>query len=504
MSYRPYATASAAWEACDALRQGLLRRIENYAKLTIPKVCYPEGYNSDSTNESHDYQSIGAQAVNHLSNKLMLAMFAPSRPFAKLQAGAKAAQEAMKGGLTQGQLEDILAEGERKAIKELDSRGQRPKLFQLMRHLVVAGNALLYLEKEGMRVLGVKSYVVKRNIKGEVCHLVIREKVKFDELDKDIKKLYGRYYQDDHTCCFYKWIERQDNGSYTMTQWLDDKRLPKEYNGRWPADSMPYQVITWDLADEADWGTGLVEEYVGDFEALSVLSESVVDGAVLGTEYRWLVSPTGQTSVEDLNNSENGDALPGLPGDVAPTQGGNPNAITVASEVLDKYERRVARGFLMGSAVIRDAERVTQEEVRLTAQELETAYGGVYSTLAASVQKPVAQWLFKAIDINLKGADLNITIITGLDALSRNGDLENLRLALADMTGLAAVPGTLSGRVKWEEIIRFVGQGRNIDLARFFLNDKEFADKVAAQQVDQAAQAVGTEAGMQAVQQPKG
>ena len=503
MAYTPYSTAAACWQACDSIRNGLLKRVENYAQLTIPKVCYPEGYNSDQTDETHDYQSIGAQAVNHLSNKLMLAMFAPSRPFAKLQAGQKAKNEASKGGLTQGQLEDILAEGERRAIKELDSRGQRPKLFQLMRHLVVAGNALLILEKSGMRVLGLKKYVVKRSIDGTVLHIVIREQIKFDELEPKIKDAYSRYYQGDTQVYFYKWIKREDNGSYTMSQWIDEKRLPKEYDGRWPADSMPYQPITWDLADESDYGTGLVEEYVGDFEALSVLSESVVDGAVLGTEYRWLVSPTGQTSPQDMKDSENGDVLSGLPTDVAPTQGGNPQAISVASEVLDRYERRVARGFLMGSAVIRDAERVTTEEVRLTAQELETAYGGVYSTLASSVQKPVANWLFKSIEIDLKGADLEITIITGLDALSRNGDLENFRLAMGDMVAITTVPEQLAARVKWEEVTRFVGQGRNVDMSKFFLNDQEYAQKQAQEQASRMTETVGTEAGIAATQ-PQG
>lgn len=496
-------SAAQLWEACDSLRRGLLTRTERYAALTVPKVCLPDSFDHTNTDQSHDYQSVGAQAVNHLSNKLMLAMFAPSRPFAKLKPGPKAKQQAQAANLTETQLDSILAKGERDAIKILDERAQRPKLFQVMRHLVVTGNCLLLLDKKGMRVIGLRNYVVKRNIWGEVMHIVVRERIRFDELEQPIVKLLRQRYSDDSQVNFYKWVKREPNGSYTMTQWVDETRLPDEYNGRWPADRLPYQAITWDLADEADYGTGLVEEYIGDFEALSTLSESIVDGSVLGTEYRWLVNPTGQTSVEDLNNSENGDALPGLPSDIAPTQGGNPNAITVAQSVSDSYERRISRGFLMGSAVIRDAERVTQEEVRLTANELETAYGGVYSTLAASLQKPVAQWLFSAIDLNLQGADLNVTIVTGLDALSRNGDLENFRLAMGDMAAVVQVPPELAARMKWEEVAAFVGQGRGVELSRFIMTDAEFAEKQAAAQADQVAQTVATEAGTAAVQ-PQG
>lgn len=496
-----YTTASAMWSSCDSIRQPMLTRVERYAQLTIPKVCYPTGYNQLSSDDSHDYQSAGAQAVNHLCNKLMLAMFAPSRPFLKLQPGKKAKAQAAGMQLTETQLGAILAQGEREAIAELDRRAQRPKLFQIMRHLVIAGNVLIFLGKEEIRVIGLRNFIVKRNITGGVMHIVIKETLKFDELDQKVRDLYKGRYQDDSSVAFYKWVKREDNGTYSMTQWLDEKRLPKEFNGRWPAGECPYNAITWDLADEADYGTGLVEEYIGDFEAMSVLAESVVDGAVLGTEYRWMVNPTGQTSIEDVNNSENGDALPGLPTDVAPTQGGNPVAIQVAQAVGAEYEKRISRGFLLGSAVIRDAERVTQEEVRLTAMELETSFGGVYSTLAASLQTPIAKWLFKAIDLNVKGADFEVTIITGLDALSRNGDLENFRAAMADMAAVTSVPPELAARMKWQEVAAFIGQGRGIELSRFILTDAEYAAKVQQQQENQVGQEVATAAGTAAVSQ---
>ncbi len=137
----------------------------------------------------------------------------------------------------------------------------------------------------------------------------------------------------------------------------------------------------------------------------------------------------------------------------------------------------------------------------MTANELETAYGGVYSTLAASLQKPVAIWLFASIELDLKGADLDITIVTGLDALSRNGDLENFRLAMADMASVAQVPENLAPRMKWEEVGAFIGQGRNIDLSKFIMTDAEFAALQQAQQVNRVEETVVTEAGTAAAKQ---
>lgn len=493
--------ASEVWTDCQGKRSGLLRRVERYAALTIPKVCYPDGLDSDSADEAHDYQSIGAQAVNHLSNKLMLAMFAPSRPFMKLKAGKKAQAQVQAAGLADEQLQTILANGERQAVAELDNSGQRPKLFQVMRHLVVAGNCVLDASGDNLRVLGLKKYVVKRRLDGKWAHLVIKEQVRFDELDAPIRELLQARYSDESEVSFYKWL-RYSDGWYTMTQWVDEVQLMEpKYQGKWRERDCPYYVLTWDIADESNYGTGLVEEYVGDFEACSALSESVVDGGVLGTEYRWMVNPNGITSIDDLKNSENGDALPGLPADVAPVQGGSPNAIEVAEAVNDKYEKRIARGFLMGSAVIRDAERVTTEEVRLTANELETAYGSVYSTLAQSLQKPVAGWLFKRIALDLGDAGLEVTIVTGLDALSRNGDLDNFRLAMGDMAAVTAVPPALAARMKWETVAAFVGQGRGVDLSKFIMGDQEFAAAQQAAMAKQAEAQIATSAGEAAVQQ---
>jgi hypothetical protein len=226
----------------------------------------------------------------------------------------------------------------------------------------------------------------------------------------------------------------------------------------------------------------LVEEYCGDLEAMSVLSESVVDGAVLGSEYRWLVNPTGVTSADDLNKSRNGDALPGVPADIGPTQGGNPQAIEVANRVLEKFERRVAQGFLLMSGVTRDAERVTAEEVRQTAMELETSFGGVYSTLAQLIQKPIALWLLQKTGRSIAGTDLQVAVITGLDALSRNGDLENLRAALADLANTMNVPPQLQARLKWDPLVAFVGDGRGVDLRPFVMSEKEYQPSRRTQQ----------------------
>ena len=136
----------------------------------------------------------------------------------------------------------------------------------------------------------------------------------------------------------------------------------------------------------------------------------------------------------------------------------------------------------------------------MTATELETAYGGVYSTLAASLQKPVGVWLLDASDFSLQGTQIEVTIVTGLDALSRNGDLENFRLAISDLAQIATLPETLQARMKFDEIKAFVGQGRNVDLDKFLMTDAEYAKVQEQQQASRMVETVGTEAGIAATQ----
>lgn len=470
-----------------------MTRVERYAALTIPKVCLPSGFNVESMDQTHDYQSLGAQAVNHVVNKLMTAMFAPSRPFFRVAEGKQTKKMAAEAGIDETAIGEILAKMERDGSKMLDKLAQRPKLYQALRHLVITGNVLMILDKKQIRVMGLRYFCVKRTHDGQVHTLVIREQLCFNELDERIQALWDTKYQPTDMVSLYRYI-RKVRGGYIMEQSVDEQKLPKDFSARWTNDKFPYRVLAWDLADESDYGTGLVEDYAGDFEAASVLAESIVTGAVVGTEFRWVANPNGITSIEDFRNSVNGDTIPGNAKDINAISPPVAEGVKIAQSVSQEYAQRIGRGFLMGSAVVRDAERVTAEEVRMQAMELESAFGGVYSALAPSMQEPTALWMLDNADLAVAGSDLSVVIVTGLDALSRNGDLENLKLGIATLGGLVNVPDPLIARIKWQAISDFVGQAVGVDLKRFIMTDAEFSQVQQAMAAQQAA-AAGAEAG---------
>jgi hypothetical protein len=91
--------------------------------------------------------------------------------------------------------------------------------------------------------------------------------------------------------------------------------------------------------------------------------------------------------------------------------------------------------FLLTEATIRNAERVTAEEVRLVTQSIERQLGGIYSILSQEFQLPlvgrVIDRLTKAKKMPKLPKDfVTPTIVTGIDALGRGNDLNRLDVYL--------------------------------------------------------------------------
>lgn len=504
-------TAEGRWHALHNIRQGFITRCERYAGYTVRKLCLPEGYDQNTTELNRDYNSLGAQLVNNLSNKVMLALFAPSRPFYRYDVPPSDMEQfARATKLTEPALQEMLALAEARGVRQLDTIAARPKLYEAVRHLIVTGNALLELDPKGeeIRVMGIKQYCVKRSSTGRVLEILIYECIKQDELAPDIQK-YCTHTSGDAKVNLYRWIRwDHDKKKYAEEYWVGAKRVDdKKYIGTYTDDTLPYRALTWDLSDEADYGTGLVEEYQADFQSLSTLSEAEVNGAILASEFRWLANPMGITKVADVQNSRNGAVLPGAEGDLVLVSAGNVAAnVQVVTAVALGYIRRLGAGFLLNSAVTRDAERVTAEEIRLQAQELESSLGGVYSRIAVDMQRPIAMWLTRIIDFNIAGTGIKPVIVTGMDALSRNGDLENLRLFLQDVVTVTSLPEIVLMYLKLSNIFSKLAAGRGLKSSEVVNSPEE----VAAQQKQMQDQALqqqqtleATKAGAKAATQPQ-
>lgn len=493
-------TAKSEFTRLDGLRAAYLTRAEKHAGFTLPRICPPSNYDSTRDSLTHDFQSVGAQAVNHLVNRLMLTMFAPSRPFMRLSLDRKVLRQLASQNVPSEAIEAALAEGEQQAVAELDNRPVRPKLYELLATLTIVGDGLLYLPKapdDEPAVFGIRDYVLQRTPAGRISTLIVREKVLATDLTDEARAAYlasGKaVLKDTDTVHVFHWVRRTGRDRLEETTWVEDAALPDNFKETYSDADSPWVSVAWHLKRGQHYGTSHVEDYSGDFAALSALSEAQVKGAILASEFRWLVNPGGMTKPEDLENSENGAALPGVEGDVTLVANSKPGDLQVVRTIGEDYIRRIGHGFLLNSAMTRDAERVTAEEIRAQAMELETGLGGVYTRLALGLQAPIGRWLLKSVDVDLNGTKFTMRIITGLDALSRNGDLAALRAALADIAQLNNI-GPIAGELNLQAIIATIFIGHGVKADQYLKTaDQKAADR-EQMLADQAAAAGATAA----------
>ena len=158
----------------------------------------------------------------------------------------------------------------------------------------------------------------------------------------------------------------------------------------------------------------------------------------------------------------------------------------VRASTIERMERAVSQAFLMSSGGVRDAERVTAEEIRFFAKEIESAYGGLYSTMSLVWQMKEAQWAMSQVDESIPDV-LEVKISTGMDALSQETALDSLRMSLSDLGLLNGVPEDVRGVLSATRIAKFLFMNRNLPFDQFTLTDEELQQRAAEQQQQQQA-----------------
>lgn len=479
------------YKELEGLRSTILDRAEDYSAWTLPSI-FPLTGTTESTELQNDIQSFGAQAVNHLSNKLMIGLFGPSRPFFRLEATDVLKKELAQAGVNETSLAVALQNAEKESIKELDRMGARDPLTLLLQYLIITGNCLLYFPEKGkQQVYNLRNYVVERDLEGFAYRMMTCDKRRFGSLPAKVRQdillnTNKRSMEDDQEVELVtdvRWDD--DRKKYIVTQHAENVKV-NERDGVYSEEDCPYIPLVWKLVRGEDYGRGLVEDYSGDFHSLSTGEESLLEIMGILSEVKGLVNPAGITDVSQLNNAANGDWVAGREEDISLVQFDKINDITVIQAFTEKKERRLSKAFLMDSAGIRDAERVTAEEIRLIARDLEMALGGVYTRLAQTLQLPVARRLLDRIDFKVGSKRVEPIIVTGLEALSRSGDLDSFRLFVRDVTELQNIADPeIRAELNIPRIIQFIATNNNFD-TEVALNTEEEKEQNAAKQ--QAAQ----------------
>lgn len=479
------------FEKMNGEKSSLLTRSERFAGWTLPQV-FPLDVGSEGEEFQLDFQSIGARATNHLANKLTLALFAPSRPFFKLEPEQDFADQLASKGFDASMQRTAFSKAERNAMKKMMQRGTRVSMPYAMKLLIITGNALKYFPVNGgkAQVYNLRDYGVVRDLSGTPLDMVTQDRKTLGTLPKDMQdalKVEHPEYTEDSEITLYTRI-RLHNNKYHVFQALNSVPYTKASLGSYTKQDVPWIPLTWTLARGKNYGNGLVEEYAGDFHALSSLSEAMVIGAAIAADIKFLVDPTGNTDFRELNKAESGAYVPGRADDITTLATNKANDWGMVLQIIDTYEKRIGMAFLLGSAVTRNAERVTAEEIRFQAMELETSLGGVYSRLAEDLQQPMAYIFLADADFGIgDGRELRPVIITGLDALSRNSESENLMLFINDLAMLAQLSPEVSGRLLLNPVIATIAAARGVEYDKYLKDEEVYQKEVAEQQKQQLA-----------------
>ncbi|MCP6582592.1 hypothetical protein NL505_29640, partial [Klebsiella pneumoniae] len=59
--------------------------------------------------------------------------------------------------------------------------------YDLFLHLIVTGNCLRLTEDDSIRIIGIRDFVARRNVKGETIEIVMRERLAKDELPEEVQ-----------------------------------------------------------------------------------------------------------------------------------------------------------------------------------------------------------------------------------------------------------------------------------------------------------------------------
>ena len=241
--------------------------------------------------------------------------------------------------------------------------------------------------------------------------------------------------------------------------------------------------LRWIGITGEDYGRSHCEEILGDIETLEAYTKAMIDGMTAASTFWVAIDPAGITDIDDVSQSPTGSFIGARQGDVftvSPAQTISPQ-LSACQTAVEQMRREVGNAFLLGSAGIRSADRVTATEVRMLGMEIENVLGGAFSAIARSLLNPIIR---RTISLMLRSGEmderlaseftddgkLSISIVTGLQALSRDSDLTKL-MQLGEM--VRNLPPEAIQHFRWDQYGMALISSLGFDPRNWVRNEQE-------------------------------
>lgn len=490
-------TAKERYDHLTSDRSQFLSEAEEATKLTLPYLV--RGHEDQSKGMKQlktPWQSVGAKGVVALASKLSLSLVPPQTSFFKLQV-----DESQLGEIppeVKSELDLSFSKIERTILDAIAASDDRVVIHQALQHLVVGGNALIFMGKAGLKLFPLNRYVIERDGNGNVIEIVTRERINKKLIYKYLPKeeempLVTSDEPEDEECDIYTHCKRENN-RYVWHQEVKGQVI-EESRSKAPVDSTPWIPLRFNTVDGEAYGRGRVGQFIGDLKSLEALSQALVEGSAAAAKVVFVVSPSSTTKPQTLATAGNGAIVQGRPDDIGVIQVGKTADFQTAYQLMQQLERRLNEAFLILS--VRDSERTTAQEVQMTQMELEQQLGGLFGLLTVEFLVP---YLNRKLSVFQKTGEIpripkgmvKPIIVAGINALGRGQDVQALGQFLQTIAQTMG-PEAITQYINPDELIKRLAAAQGIDVLNLVKSVQEL------QQEQQ--QAMTQQAEMEAIKQ---
>ena len=496
------------YKALEKDKAFFINTAKDCCRYTIPTLLM---YFEENINSHYDveqpYQCLGANGISNLASKLLTALTPSNLPFFKFMISDYGLLQERSKEIADFRVivDKMLSDYALQVTDLIKTSNDTSFLYEMWQLLLVSGNVLIKdpEDNSNIRIYSLRDYCVKRDRAGTPLEIVLKETVGIDALPSEVLQQIQKQQNMPSEKQELPSDTKKDNNMYDLYTYCKREQeswyIHQEVKGvvisgteqKVPLEACPFIALRIFNGAGEDYSRSYVSNYLGDLKSLDGLSQASIEAAAMISRHVLLVDPTGLTDKDDVAEAANGETIDGRAADVSFLQAQKGYDLRTVSEEASKIEQRLNRAFLVTNGMIRDAERVTREEVRAVAKEIEEALGGLYSTCSHSFQVPyLKRKLYKLRKMKLLpplDKSIKPVIVAGFEALGTNSEKDNLIEFMnyaRDLTG-----GNFSSVFKTNNLIKKVASIMSINLDGLIYTDEELQEQQAqAQQLQQQAQ----------------
>lgn len=497
------------YRALESDRNYYLERARTASRLTLPYLIpvSDEPYPNDNQTFPLPWNGIGARGVHNLASRLLLALLPPTETFFRFTIDeiemAKNEQQMQAAGATPEELgrsksefDLALARLERAVLRSIETSNDRVAVHEMLLHLIISGNVLMYVSDEGLKCFHLNRYVCRRDLMGNPIEAIVCEQLSVESLPSNARQLLEEEdgevqgIVDDDVTPEYERVVRL----YTHIEWegkkvkwyqeIKDQEIPGS-RGTASVSESPWLPLRMYRIDGQGYSPGYVEAAcIADLQTAEALSQAIAEGSLVSAQVKHLVKPSGIANPKKLAEAPNGAYLPGNPDDVFTIQVNKAADLNVAAQGLARIEARLAQAFML--ADVRDSERTTAEEVRLQALQIENSLGSIYAILTTEFQQPYVSRKLAILTRRGKLPKLPEGLVqpvvsVGLAAVGRGNDLEKTARFMTILQQSLGPEG-IATYVMPAELIRRLAGAMGMDIIGLVKTEEQLVQEQQAQQ----------------------